>query len=106
MGNTKGLIEKHIYSSNRNKIQVNLVKQLLVDRKLRVQCCSDYASTTQMGITCDCVVVIGALPSDTVVDVYLWRRVSPLCREYNISFKNSVLIFASSFATFPDKNIL
>ena len=26
-GNTKGLIEKHLYSSNRNKIQVNLVKQ-------------------------------------------------------------------------------
>ena len=26
-GNTKGLIEKHIYSSNRNKMQVNLVKQ-------------------------------------------------------------------------------
>ena len=28
-GNTKGLIEKHIYSSNRNKIQVNLIKQLV-----------------------------------------------------------------------------
>ena len=26
-GNTKVLIEKHMYSSNRNKIQVNLVKQ-------------------------------------------------------------------------------
>ena len=26
-GTQKGLIEKHIYSSNRNKIQVNLVKQ-------------------------------------------------------------------------------
>ena len=27
LGKTKMLIEKHIYSSNRNKIQVNLVKQ-------------------------------------------------------------------------------
>ena len=26
-GTQKGLIEKHIYSSNRKKIQVNLVKQ-------------------------------------------------------------------------------
>ena len=46
--NTKGLIEKHMYSSNRNKIQVDLVKQWLVGRKLRVQCGSDYPSTTQM----------------------------------------------------------
>ena len=36
-GKEKGLIQKHIYSSNRNKIQVNLVIQLSVDRKLRVQ---------------------------------------------------------------------
>ena len=27
MGNTKRLIEKHIYSSNRNRIKVNLIKQ-------------------------------------------------------------------------------
>ena len=47
-GTQKGLIEKHIYSSNRNKIQVNLVKLLLVDRKLRVQWDCDYPSTTQM----------------------------------------------------------
>ena len=26
-GHKKGLMEKHIYSSNKNKIQVNLVKQ-------------------------------------------------------------------------------
>ena len=48
MGNTKRLIGKHIYSSNRNKIQVNLVKQYLVDRKLRVLWGSDSLSTTQM----------------------------------------------------------
>ena len=47
-GSTKGLIEKHIYLTNRNKIQMNLVKQKLVDRKLRVQCGSDYLSTMQM----------------------------------------------------------
>ena len=35
-------------TSNRNKIQVNLVKQWLVSRKLRVQCGSYYASTMQM----------------------------------------------------------
>ncbi len=29
-------------------IQVNVVKQQLVDRRLRVQWCSDYQSTTQM----------------------------------------------------------
>ena len=46
--NTKRLIEKHIYSSNRNKIQVNLVKQSLVNRKLRVLWGRDYLSTTQM----------------------------------------------------------
>ena len=34
---TKRLIKKHIYSSNRNKIQVNQVRQLLVCRRLRVQ---------------------------------------------------------------------
>ena len=45
-GIQKGLIEKHIYSSNRKKIQVNLVKQL-VDRKLRVLWGSDYQPTTQ-----------------------------------------------------------
>ena len=27
--------------------------------------------------------MIGALPSDALVDVYLWRRASRLCREYN-----------------------
>ena len=47
-GTQKGLIRKHIYSSNRNKIQVNLVKQQLVDSKLRVQWGSGYPSTTQM----------------------------------------------------------
>ena len=26
--------------------------------------------------------LIGALPSDAFIDVYLWRKVSPLCREY------------------------
>ena len=40
--NTKRKIEKHIYSSNRNKIQVNRVRQFLVNRKLRVQSGSDY----------------------------------------------------------------
>ena len=44
----KGLIGKHIYSRNRNKIKVNLVKDKLVDRKRRVQCGSDYPSPTQM----------------------------------------------------------
>ena len=47
-GTQKELIEKHKYSCNRNKIQVNLVKQWLVDRKLRVQWDSDYSSTMQM----------------------------------------------------------
>ena len=54
--NTKRLREKHIYSSNRNKIQVNLVKQKLVDRKPRVQWGSDCPSTTQvvshMAVSC------------------------------------------------------
>ena len=46
--NTKRLIEKHINSSNRNKIQVNLVEQYLVNRNLRVQLGSDYRFTTQV----------------------------------------------------------
>ena len=46
-GEHKGQIEKHVYSSNRNKIQVNLVKREFVNRKLRVH----YAS----GITRGCV---------------------------------------------------
>ena len=37
--------KEHIYSSNRNKIQANLVKQLLVNRNLRVQWGNDYPST-------------------------------------------------------------
>ena len=40
-GNAKRSIEKHIYSNNRNKIQVNLVKQKLVQWSI------DYPSTTQ-----------------------------------------------------------
>ena len=28
--------------------------------------------------------LIGALPSDALVDVYLWKRANPLCKEYNI----------------------
>ena len=47
-GTQKGLIENQIYSSNRNKILVNMVKQQLVGRKLRVRCGSDSPSTTQM----------------------------------------------------------
>ena len=54
-GTQKGLIEKHIYTSNWNKIQVNLAKQLLVDRKLKVQWGRDYPSTR------DCVTLIGEL---------------------------------------------
>ena len=55
-GNTKRWIEKHIYSSNRNKIQVTWVRQELVNRKLRVQLgwiatIVHYAS----GVSCDCV---------------------------------------------------
>ena len=38
----------YTYSSNRNKIRVNLVKQQLVNRKLRVQWYNDYPSTTQV----------------------------------------------------------
>ena len=45
-GNTKRLIEKHIFSSNRNKIQVDQVKQLFLNRKLRVLWGSDNPSTT------------------------------------------------------------
>ena len=47
-GNTRRLIEKHIHSSNRHKIQVNLVRQWLVNRKLRVQRGSDNPSTSQV----------------------------------------------------------
>ena len=47
-GNTKRLIDKHIYSSNKNKIEVNLFKQSLVDRKVRVQWDSNYPYTTQV----------------------------------------------------------
>ena len=78
-GNTKGLIEKHIYSSNRNKIQENLVKQWFVARKLRVQWGSDYPSTTQM--VTHVIVSRWLTPPDALVDVYLWRRASPWVRE-------------------------
>ena len=80
-GNTKRLIEKHIYSSNRNKIQVNLVKQLLVNRKLRVQWGSDYLSLTQVVSH----VIVSRESGQLLwrsVDVYLWRRGSPLCKEH------------------------
>ena len=60
-GTQKGLIEKHIYSSKRNKIQVNLVKQLLIDGKHRVQWGSDLSVHSTNGITCDCVTLIGEL---------------------------------------------
>ena len=75
------MIEKHIYSRNRNKRQVNLVKQQLVDRKLRVQWSSDYPSTTQM--VSHVIVSCWWTPSNALVDVYLWRRASPLCQKYN-----------------------
>ena len=35
------------------------------------------------GITRDCVMRVWRTPSNALVDVYLWRRASPLCREYN-----------------------
>ena len=102
-GSTKGLIEKQIYSSNRNKIQVNPVKSQLVGRKLRVQCGSDYPSTTQM---VSHVIVSRWLvhsPSDVLVDVYLWRRASPLYWEnnwYNVTFKRNFTDLNSKFS-FP-----
>ena len=33
----------------------------------------------------DCFPVVCCTPSDALVDVYLWRWTSPLCREYNTS---------------------
>ena len=50
-----------VYSSNRNKIQVNLIKQKLVGRKLRVLCGSDLSVLYANGITCDWVMLIGEL---------------------------------------------
>ena len=62
---------------------MNLVKQLLVNKKLRAQWGGDYPSTTQVVSHVIVLHGFGQLPWWSI-DVYLWRRSSPLCREYNI----------------------
>ena len=63
-------------------VQVNLVKQLLVDWKPSVLCGSNNPSTMQI---VSHVIVSRWLvqpSSDALVDVYLWGRANLLCREY------------------------
>ena len=44
--------------------------------------------------------------SDALVDVYLWRRASPLCREYNINQSKSKPKFSPTFTSVTHFNII
>ena len=81
-GKHKKVDRKTYFQVTETRYKWTWLNSKLVNRKMRVQWGSDYLSTMQvvsyMIVSCGSGQLLWCS-----VDVYLWRRVSPLCREYN-----------------------